>query len=692
MQRGLECPNLLVKNVKGLRNTLKTVAIVLIILGGWVSIVSADVRQFIPKILDYSGFLSLESAYESHDDESEGRSIKNKDLFMKEKLTLGVLGYVYHPRFILFSLEVSGGLKQEKVSGNIQNSPFRILGSDEYDFRMYVLPKHSYNLELFTSRVEPLVKGVLSPQFQSAAYSSGAIFRYKQKPYFLDIHYVRNSSQSATVNYTTQKYGLLGTFYKELLGGNNYSFNVSYDHQTSSSLDTSGSEDDAALGNSVSYKMIHLSSEVSVHRFDQASLRGVSTSGKNFSWTERSNLSLPWNFSGDMSYILTKSWLTLTGPSIVETKLSDTVKNASFSISHRLYQSLISTYRYGYVSSTADTGQSTTVSNSLGFAYSKNIPGGRLRAQFSFGNANTDGIGSLSVVNEPHNGLQVPLGRFTLGVRNVEVETIIVFLKSPFAAGELVLLTKDVHYIVTTLENITQIDLLNLPPEFPVPGTYDFVVSYSSKNQKTGSRTTNFNSSISLELFEQMLVPYWNHDVSKETAVTNAAGEAPISFTVDTYGLMFRKRPFAVTAEYHVVSSNFNPSRGWKAQVNYLDSIFVNTEIDATVAYSSTTYPQGTSGVEVVAGYSETIFAATAGVRQKIPKRNLYLYLGGTYSTQKGLGQATTYSLNSTLSWNVGKISVDAGASASLAQTVTGGAASRRTDQYYYLSVKRKLF
>ena len=79
----------------------------------------------------------------------------------------------------------------------------------------------------------------------------------------------------------------------------------------------------------------------------------------------------------------------------------------------------------------------------------------------------------FDVVNESYSAIAVP-GSFTLRRQNVEPESISVSLKSPPPPFELIPLQETVQYAVVPALNTFVIQVFSLPPQFVVPGTYDF--------------------------------------------------------------------------------------------------------------------------------------------------------------------------------------------------------------------------
>ena len=73
--------------------------------------------------------------------------------------------------------------------------------------------------------------------------------------------------------------------------------------------------------------------------------------------------------------------------------------------------------------------------------------------------------------------------------------------------GELVLLQQNADYVITPFGKSAQIEILNLPAQFSVPGSYDFIVSYSLNKQDARFQTDNLNYSVGFELFQRQIFP-----------------------------------------------------------------------------------------------------------------------------------------------------------------------------------------
>lgn len=85
---------------------------------------------------------------------------------------------------------------------------------------------------------------------------------------------------------------------------------------------------------------------------------------------------------------------------------------------------------------------------------------------------------SSDAIDVLYPAIEVP-GSFVLARPNVEPASIVVSVKSPLPPFELFLLGVNVHYLLSATPDAVEIDIVALPAQFLLPGSYDFVVSYS---------------------------------------------------------------------------------------------------------------------------------------------------------------------------------------------------------------------
>ena len=700
--------------------SLRTVSGFLILLffsicPGFSSPAYADIRQFIPKIYDTSAELELNMTYDSNDNKSDGRGLKTTDFFSRERLNFYLNGYVYHPRFIQYSVKLSAGLKQENYESDLVSSGWTTGTSKEYDFRAVILPEHPYNLELFALRIEPLARQAFSTQSSAVSYSTGAVFRYKQKPYFFNMSYVSNTNETSGSSYNNTSFHVSGTYYKEFRDGKLFSLSGSYNHRESSNSFSSAeaTTDDVSFNNNITLRDtglryfplrdIVLGSSLGYSTLDQ-------TGGSNtfnttvFTWAETLRASLPWNFGAGLAYAFSKSDSEFDSHLSSSDSSESTSNIFNFDLTHKLYKSLFTHYAFGYSSLSSPTGDSTRTSNALGLNYAKKIPAGRLMAGANYSIQVIDNKGALFTTNEAHNGVTfsappavgpdtgLSFGDFKLDNTDVDIPTINVFIRNPLAPASFEPLSDPFNYTVVVVGRDVYIDIINLPPQpqYNTPGTFDFLVSYSLVERDVELENTNISFNVSAALFNDLLNPYYIHSRSIQKEVSGTIDGDNFDDTMDTVGININKLPFTFMLEYVKVKSNMVPYTAWKSELRYMKDISSATSIQAKVRYSSTDYSQGTSpGGEP---YTDTLYGVDAGIQQRFPKRNITFSGYASYSQKTGLSTSTVYSGSSVLTWNTGKMLLSTGATASSSTSEFGGTESSRISQYYYLNFKRQLF
>ena len=357
---------------------------------------------------------------------------------------------------------------------------------------------------------------------------------------------------------------------------------------------------------------------------------------------------------------------------------------------HRLYQSLDTTYTFLRGSRSSSGGDTTSLSNSLALNYTKVIPSGRVLAGVSVARSETDNHGQADIVNEPYSGVAVP-GPFLLRQQNVEAGSIIIFLKSPLPPFEAIPLVENVDYTLTPVQNTFQINMLTLPSQFVVPGTYDLLVTYSLTTGDFGLRTDTFSNGTSAQLFDDLLTPYFNYLAVRSDVMSGTFLGTPIDSTTYTTGLIVHRGPVRVRGEYQRLEWQVSPYQAWRAELQYVATFNRTTSAYATAAYLNKYYPHGTS-VNTTGAFTEQSESASASVQKRL-LTDMYISAGGSYSRQQGLVDSNSYSANASWSWRIGKVDVTVGASAYASDSsVSGGISTARDHQLVYLKLRRRLF
>lgn len=652
----------------------------------------AGAADFLPRSWENGAIFEVFGSYESDDNDRASQPFGWNDTFLREKVTLFSNGYVYHPRFLQYQASLAGALKQEDYGASyLEPLGWTHDSGVEYDARLFFLAEHPYNLELFALRYEPLLKEQASTRHDSVESSRGAFFQYRRKPYLFHSKYSVDTIDSGTVTTDIARLGADGEYFKRYSNGNQLSFTGAYNpsrSETTQGLTTDTTQ--SLLGNLIDLKRVRLSSNVTRNDFDQDSPLSGAFSSDQLSWYELLNVYFPHHLRSDLSYRRQDNDSVFPDPGAAgERELVDDNEDYRLDVIHRLYQSLDTRYTYLDSSRSSSTGDTRSRFHSLTLSYAKLIPRGRLLAGTNLGRGETESRGSTDIANEPHPAIAVP-GSFTLDQPNVETGSIAVFLRNPLAPFNNILLIESVHYTQATIVDTVEIFVFSLPPAFLVPGTYDFFVSYSltGGDFDLASRTFGFNTSV--DLLDTMLTPYYSYVAIRSDLLAGIFPGTPLDSTTNTAGVRLLRGPLRARAEVQDLQWEISPYRAWRGEVQYIGSIGPATSLYGTAQYVHKHFPRGTSPGQPEE-YTDETASAAGSIRKEIPSQGLSLSAGGSISRTLGRVDTSAWSLNSALTWQIGRLSVTAGANAYSSDSEGSAAVENdRLHQYYYLSLRRR--
>ena len=657
----------------------------------------ASWTDFLPRTLDNGAYLEVDGLFEEEENRYADRTSVWSDTFFREKLTLFSNGYVYHPRFLLYRAAVTGLLSQERYDSTLAPSKeWRPDDGFEYDFNLHLLPEHPYNLNLFARRYEPLFTERYASRENSIATNQGADFRYRRKPYFAHARYSDDTLTSGEIHSNVERLGMDGEYFRQYEDGDHLSVTGAYNpSRFDRSTGLEGTMREALLGNLLAFGRYRLSSNLSSTRLAQDDPHSGHFESDQFLWLERFDVDLPLHFRGELYYRHQQrdNRFPDAAPGRSDS-LSSRSRDFSAMLSHELFESLTSSYTLSRNLQDSQGGDSSSISHLLAFSYDKSIPHGRLLLGSSFGRNDLESSGQTDVVNEPHAGIAVP-GSFTLLQENVEPDSVVLFVRSPVSPFETVQLAEGVHYLLSNLANALEVQILSLPPQFTLPGTYDFSVSYSLADGgfALASRYSSFNGSV--QLFDDRLTPYASYStVTSEVRSGFYPGAVPDS-TTTTAGLLFRWGDLRGRGEWRSVDWETNPYSMWMGELQYNGALSRSTRLHATASHRRWDFPEGRSSLpgEPRVALVQTTDMAAVDLQQHFFRRRLLVSVGGSYSETHALYDSRAHSLNATLSWKFGRTDLSAGATIYDSEADGQGiVVSGRTRRLYYLRLRRDLF
>jgi hypothetical protein len=638
-------------------------------------------------------YLDLFSSLERDELTTNFRGSDWSDLFFREKLTFFSNGYFYDPRFLQYQFSVAGALKQENFSASyVPSADWRSGTGYEYDIRTFFLPEHPYNLELYALRFQPLLRQLASPQSGTFQTTWGGIFRYRDKPWFFGTRYNDTTTESGVVSSNVRQFSVDGEYFRRFEGGNQVSVNASF-HPTrfSNTTGIDGEIQEYSLGGLLDVQRARLTTTLTQNDITQDSGFGGRFENDQTLWYEVLNLYFTKKFRSDISYRIQDYENTIpAGPTQPSQTLDQVNKIFELDLVHRLYESLDSTFTHVDNRRASSGGDTDYTLNALSFSYNKLIPRGRFLAGLNLGRSLTETRGDVDIVDESHPAVAVP-GSFLLGQQNVAPGSVVVFLRSPLPPFDIIQLVEGLHYTLLPISNTLEVQVVTLPPQFALPGSFDFTVSYSLTTGTFDLRMDDIGYNASVDLLDNLLTPYYSFVAVRSTVLSGVFPGIPLDSTTRTLGLRFYRGPLRGLVEYQQLQWEVSPYRAWRAEAQYTGTLNPTTRCYAIGSYVNKYFPQGTSQV-LRDSYTDQTVSASGSLQKQIPSLALMFSVGGSFSRLHGRVDGSAYSFNSSLTYHVGKMDITAGATAYQAGTEAEDFTTDRRHQYYYFNLRRTFF
>ena len=650
--------------------------------------------QFAPKIYSTEGEVLLDGSYENQRFTTENNSTSRSNTLFTERFVLTTTGWVYHPRFLIFLAKVSAGLAHENITSDYpytESQGWNTTFMPEYELRAVLLPEHDYNLELYTLRRDRYLPGTVVLGYDTVGTDTGAIFKYKRRPWAYTLAYNYTTVDSDQYSKDTSSWRTNAVYFKDWV-----TFAGGYFHEESdntySNVSTNLKTDEYSLENQLRFfhNQGNLTSNWSEIRFkEDSSLENLDD--RRRTWNERLYLDLPWHLNVNLYYNYYDETSDTELPnSNISTTLDNTSKTTGVTLTHRLYQSLVTSYNFTSISVKSTTGDTDGTVHSLSTVYTKNIPRGLLTAGLNYSQSDIDRTGTPTFLNETD--VAQLFGEFTLQQTDVDPDTISMRVKSPFTDG-FVGLVRDLHYLVFPIGNTVRIQIISLPPVALSPDPfylYTFQVTYELIRDEATIKTTTYGASLKLELFENSVSPYVSYfHTEQDTNTSRSFSGEPLDTTTYIAGIYLQKQPYSLLLEYQDVQSNVNPYTMMKAEAMYRKDLSAYTRLHLKAIYQKTKHDE-TFGQE--SGFTEDFIGGTLWFQRRYPKRNLTLNLGATYNRSKGLNTRQSYSVDGELLWKLKQFELRAGMGVGYTEIEYQSGTQDSLYQRYSLSVRRQIF
>lgn len=620
--------------------------------------------EFVPRFIDYSGELVLKGMMDGRETTTETRSSSYQDINFQEFFHANAIGFMYSPSFISLLSDISIGLQQESKETN--NRTFK---KDNYMFgfrqELVVLPNHPYNLHLYAGRTEEQIRGRAGGSSRAVIYEWGARARYQKRPW------------QALLNYTHFETASTWDSATDTIGANLYYFdtltfwniNGSYNHYISSQYDDQSKtiKDVFAAHISKKWESFRFLSRWDLDQHDQTDrYRSIldrpdySETRNRWEWFTELAADLPFNVSSRFSYRKRNSDATFqrgeqTGEAISETD------SYNLNFTHHLYKSLITNLNSGYRTTESLGGKTEQKDVRLSTSYTKIIRWGNIGASLSGGVSDTENDGGTTVLSEKHSLSASSPTSFTLSTTQLDPGSIRVSVIDSFNNNIIVPLVRDIHYAVLPVGESYRILILSLPLSLTEPWTdYIYIVDYTNIASGYTIRGTNWGGTMRASLFNQLVIPHAGYRESNQQVLD---GFFP--------GILDNSRSYDIGLSSSYGNLRGDISKHWRISTTENEERVIAY---FTGSYNFTQLTNGSCTLSYENRFIEQLHEISSN-EQSTLKENIYSghlqaftswpewrldgTLGVNYSLYQGLGESTTRSINSALTWRIGRMDIN---------------------------------
>jgi len=329
-----------------------------------------------------------------------------------------------------------------------------------------------------------------------------------------------------------------------------------------------------------------------------------------------------------------------------------------------------------------------------------------MRAGADYRLLQTTRTGQPIITNEIHTataGTFTSTDTFTLNNQDAVESSIVIEVSTVVPTGvnpTFVTLDNVSNYTVTPIGSSFRITINSIPsgvcqiadcdPLVNPSFQFTFRASYSITQGDIRLDTTSYGFNLRFELFKSLLSPYFSYYKTTQKLLSGTLNGGTEDSTNTTAGLQVQKLPFIFMAEYQNFTSNTNPFRAVRSELDYRKDLSLSVSLFGKLNYSNTNYPLGQAANTT--GYTETRYGANVVVQKTFYSPRMAISLGLSYDQSTGLATSKTYALNTGLTLRSGRTEILFSGRASRSDIVNAKATQELTSEFFFLTFKRKFF
>ncbi len=583
-----------------------------------------------PNLIGYSGNLILESHYVSEAKKTDGGAssaiVRNSTSAFRQTMEVGIYGYSYHPDFFLFSIIGSGELGQSVERPSDRENSTSQDGSEEYDFRGYLLRRKPLHAEMYFNRDRPFLTGDYNDDPLNENTRTGLEIFYDKRPYHSSLEYYNeqntfNKKNKNGDDYITRFHFNQGSFAGSLSGHKSLENTDSYDGagQKKAVFQT----DSTTLESYVNWfkDIYNLSTNSSWSEFKSTNEILVNQPGitkavsRVYNVQLNGEVELPWNFVlyNDMSQFSSNTHNGKIATSVESYSLQK-VNRIDFKLTQELFSSLKTKMSVDFTDNTSDSGKidSTDPNNikpenarndagsyktsdyELSTNYIKKVRGGAIRGSLASYIKRTTQQGVVTIGGEKNpeefirldSGLNDPymLLRPDADIANVRVDIKVVGvdLWQRLPETDYAVAGNPPQVIIANLPGVTNKENVGTTAQ----PAYKFRLTYSTLAADYTLQDNTGVASIGINLFSGVVQADYSHSYSSQNLIDGD----PLNYQVfssvknDYFSLDYLKNSLHVNVNYRVTNTDYKEqelaySVGYNHPVKILKSVHTSFNV-----------------------------------------------------------------------------------------------------------------
>ncbi|MFQ5653549.1 MAG: hypothetical protein ACE5GW_02315 [Planctomycetota bacterium] len=495
-----------------------------------------------------AGLIGLRYEFEDESrDSNQGGTLRESEHSFFEDLRLRTSGSIYHRRFVDFHLSGLLTLEQEKVDSNTGSQEIDTDSVDtEYNALVNVLSQHPYSLRFSANQANREIRQSFfrTTELTTRSLSSELFIKYAPMPTHFRV--TRTEMDGEGFSTIDERRDIFSVDGRRRTQNTTLELQYEYGDIDIRSTDLAYVQNNASASAQLRWGAHnqHIGSLFGQYRNQSGSVDS-STSSLNTSLRLRHDLDLTSELRGQVYRSTLESF-------------SNRTSSGSYSLSHQLYKSLITTLTAEASTSSFDGGGEKSYGGRAELAYRKVIPRGLIHADYSIRQELHDESSSAPFAHVVDEGHTVTFGQPIFLGRTLVVPSTIVVTNSTGTT----IYVQGSDYVVTIVGDFIRIDI---PPASAILDGELLLVDYDYQT-RPDRRFHRSDQSVQLvlQLYEWFRL-YGRHALQDERLLSGEGEQDLQDSRRRRIGVLAATGDYSIDISYEDVDSDFNPFERFQA-------------------------------------------------------------------------------------------------------------------------------